>query len=179
MLNHLNVDIAVSSRLCSDFENTNIKVPGLQSRLQGSQFVRVSYHASNHVTCLTVFIVIQDWNFTTTNMPGLNGRSVSYPRGFVLGGSTAISEWTKSLLDLVDVHLSVLEYRQHGVQSRINGRLRSLGRLYRRRWVVLGVSFPLYLESTETPTYLTFSVYSLQLTDGKLDGTHGPSRHEW
>ncbi|KAK0447278.1 aryl-alcohol oxidase precursor [Armillaria borealis] len=32
-----------------------------------------------------------DWNFTTTEQPGLNGRSISYPRGYGLGGSSAVN----------------------------------------------------------------------------------------
>ncbi|KAK0460488.1 alcohol oxidase [Desarmillaria tabescens] len=32
-----------------------------------------------------------DWNFTTTEQPGLNGRSVSFPRGYGLGGSSAVN----------------------------------------------------------------------------------------
>ncbi|KAK0196131.1 aryl-alcohol oxidase [Armillaria mellea] len=32
-----------------------------------------------------------DWNFTTTPQPGLNGRAISYPRGFGLGGSSAVN----------------------------------------------------------------------------------------
>ncbi len=32
-----------------------------------------------------------DWNFTTTEQPGFNGRSITYPRGYGLGGSSAIS----------------------------------------------------------------------------------------
>ncbi|KAH9933135.1 alcohol oxidase [Epithele typhae] len=51
-----------------DFMNVNISVPGFSSRLTGSKF---------------------DWNFTTTPQEGLNNRAVAYPRGFVLGGSTA------------------------------------------------------------------------------------------
>ncbi|KAJ7083904.1 aryl-alcohol oxidase-like protein [Mycena epipterygia] len=31
----------------------------------------------------------QDWNYTTTPQTGLNGRSIPYPRGFVLGGSSS------------------------------------------------------------------------------------------
>jgi len=34
----------------------------------------------------------QDWNFTTVNQPGMNGRPLTYPRGHVLGGSTSTSE---------------------------------------------------------------------------------------
>ncbi|KAJ7158319.1 alcohol oxidase [Mycena crocata] len=32
-----------------------------------------------------------DWNFTTTPQPGLNGRAIPYPRGFVLGGSSSVN----------------------------------------------------------------------------------------
>ncbi|KAG7445390.1 uncharacterized protein BT62DRAFT_1007126 [Guyanagaster necrorhizus] len=32
-----------------------------------------------------------DWNFTTTEQSGLLGRSISYPRGFGLGGSSAVN----------------------------------------------------------------------------------------
>ncbi|KAF8199858.1 aryl-alcohol oxidase-like protein [Mycena galopus ATCC 62051] len=33
----------------------------------------------------------QDWNYTTTPQAGLNGRSIAYPRGFVLGGSSSVN----------------------------------------------------------------------------------------
>ncbi|KAJ7693362.1 alcohol oxidase, partial [Mycena rosella] len=33
----------------------------------------------------------QDWNYTTTAQTGLNGRSIPYPRGFVLGGSSSVN----------------------------------------------------------------------------------------
>ncbi|KXN84480.1 Choline dehydrogenase, mitochondrial [Leucoagaricus sp. SymC.cos] len=45
-------------------------VPGLQGRLPHSPY---------------------DWNFTTVPVKGLNGRSVDYPRGHLLGGSSAIN----------------------------------------------------------------------------------------
>ncbi|KAK7042187.1 GMC oxidoreductase [Favolaschia claudopus] len=32
-----------------------------------------------------------DWNYTTTPQPGLNGRSLPYPRGFVLGGTSSVN----------------------------------------------------------------------------------------
>ena len=32
-----------------------------------------------------------DWMFETTPQPGLNGRTLAYPRGKVLGGSSAIN----------------------------------------------------------------------------------------
>lgn len=35
----------------------------------------------------------QDWNYTTTPQPGLDGRAIGYPRGFGLGGSSAVSEF--------------------------------------------------------------------------------------
>ncbi|KAJ7197069.1 hypothetical protein B0H12DRAFT_1330199 [Mycena haematopus] len=33
----------------------------------------------------------QDWNFTTTPQVGLNGRSITYNRGFVIGGSSSVN----------------------------------------------------------------------------------------
>ncbi|KAJ7186887.1 alcohol oxidase [Mycena filopes] len=33
----------------------------------------------------------QDWNYTTTPQPGLNGRAIAYPRGFGLGGSSSVN----------------------------------------------------------------------------------------
>ncbi|KAJ6550159.1 alcohol oxidase [Mycena capillaripes] len=32
-----------------------------------------------------------DWNYTTTAQSGLNGRTIGYPRGFVMGGSSSIN----------------------------------------------------------------------------------------
>ncbi|KAJ6615857.1 aryl-alcohol oxidase precursor [Mycena sp. CBHHK59/15] len=32
-----------------------------------------------------------DWNYTTAPQPGLNGRSINYPRGHLLGGSTSVN----------------------------------------------------------------------------------------
>ncbi|KAJ7732178.1 aryl-alcohol oxidase precursor [Mycena metata] len=32
-----------------------------------------------------------DWNYTTTTQPGFNGRSINYPRGHMLGGSTSVN----------------------------------------------------------------------------------------
>ncbi|KAI0712253.1 alcohol oxidase [Earliella scabrosa] len=55
----------------SDYENVNIIVPGRSPALAKSQF---------------------DWNFTTTPQAALNGRTIPYPRGYVLGGSTAINQ---------------------------------------------------------------------------------------
>ncbi|KAI0087637.1 aryl-alcohol oxidase-like protein [Irpex rosettiformis] len=54
----------------SDYKNLNIAVPQLAAALARSEF---------------------DWNFTTAGQPGLNGRSIPYQRGHVLGGSTAVN----------------------------------------------------------------------------------------
>lgn len=32
-----------------------------------------------------------DWNFTTIAQTGLGGRSINYPRGHILGGSSSLS----------------------------------------------------------------------------------------
>lgn len=33
-----------------------------------------------------------DWNYTTTAQSGFDGRSIPYPRGRLLGGSTSVSK---------------------------------------------------------------------------------------
>ncbi|THU91672.1 alcohol oxidase [Dendrothele bispora CBS 962.96] len=57
---------------------------------------------------------LTDWNYTTVPQTGLNNRSITVPRGFVLGGSSSISEystffdffdfmvWTQGSSDLFD-----------------------------------------------------------------------------
>jgi hypothetical protein len=35
---------------------------------------------------------LYDWNYTTTAQPGFNGRSIPYPRGRILGGSSSVSK---------------------------------------------------------------------------------------
>ncbi|KAF8921082.1 aryl-alcohol oxidase [Mucidula mucida] len=39
--------------------------------------------------CVQLIGTAYDWNFTTTVQPGLNGRAISYPRGYMLGGSSS------------------------------------------------------------------------------------------
>ncbi|KAI0712308.1 alcohol oxidase [Earliella scabrosa] len=55
----------------SDFTNLNISAPARFVNLPDSQF---------------------DWQFTTTPQTALNNRTILYPRGRVLGGSTAINQ---------------------------------------------------------------------------------------
>ncbi|KAJ3556100.1 hypothetical protein NP233_g12056 [Leucocoprinus birnbaumii] len=45
-----------------------------------------------------------DWNFTTTVEPGLSGRSISYPRGRLLGGSSSTNAmfYTRGSIDDYD-----------------------------------------------------------------------------
>lgn len=38
-----------------------------------------------------------DWNYTTTAQPGFNGRSIPYPRGRILGGSSSVSKSSNGL----------------------------------------------------------------------------------
>lgn len=87
----------------SDYNNINIQVPRLGGgALIGSQFVSSHiFHGLYDVVDL--ISMLQDWNFTTTPVEGLNDRVLEYPRGFVLGGSTSISErhahlYTKAIL---------------------------------------------------------------------------------
>ncbi|KAN0111251.1 pyranose dehydrogenase 3 [Russula decolorans] len=37
---------------------------------------------------------LYDWNYTTTAQPGFNGRSIPYPRGRLLGGSSSVNYQT-------------------------------------------------------------------------------------
>ena len=50
----------------------------------------------------------QDWNFTTVPQPGYNGRSIPFPRGHVLGGSTSISESSSN--DMAHVLICMVDY---------------------------------------------------------------------
>ncbi|KAI0321294.1 hypothetical protein OF83DRAFT_1161884 [Amylostereum chailletii] len=45
-----------------------------------------------------------DWNFTTIPLPGLDNRTIPYPRGFALGGSSSINymAWTRGTSDNYD-----------------------------------------------------------------------------
>ncbi|KAI0800026.1 alcohol oxidase [Fomes fomentarius] len=50
-----------------------------------------------------------NWNYTTTPQPGLNGRTVAYPRGRVLGGSSSINGmiWTRGSRDDFDEYARI------------------------------------------------------------------------
>ena len=52
----------------------------------------------------------QDWNFTTVNQPGMNGRSIPYPRGHVLGGSTCISKSSFNDISCFECSLCMVDY---------------------------------------------------------------------
>ncbi|KAF8078191.1 GMC oxidoreductase-domain-containing protein [Lyophyllum atratum] len=41
--------------------------------------------------CTRLSNTLYDWNYTTTSQIGLNGRSIGFPRGHILGGSTSIN----------------------------------------------------------------------------------------
>ena len=62
----------------------------------------------------------QDWNFTTVDQPGMNGRAIPYPRGHVLGGSTCISG---SLSSVIKVPWPIFDMcgRLHGNDSWLEG----------------------------------------------------------
>lgn len=54
---------------------------------EGSDVIQVPFFAGD-ATPGTKF----DWNYTTVPQSGLGGRSVLFPRGRVLGGSSSVSE---------------------------------------------------------------------------------------
>lgn len=84
----------------SDFQNTDIVVPGLAPGLQTSQFVCALFL---FFSLNRIIISIKNWNFTTVGQTGLNNRSIRYPRGFVLGGSTSISNRLKNTSGIPDL----------------------------------------------------------------------------
>ncbi|KUJ10689.1 alcohol oxidase [Mollisia scopiformis] len=65
------VQVAVLEAGEKRFDDPHINIPGLMNTL---------YSDENY-----------DWNFKTTPQPGLNGRTLAWPRGKVLGGSSAIN----------------------------------------------------------------------------------------
>ncbi|KAH8092604.1 aryl-alcohol-oxidase from pleurotus Eryingii [Cristinia sonorae] len=65
-----NVCVLVVEAGDNNVGNLNIEVPFLGVALPGTSV---------------------DWNFTTVPQPGLNGRTIPYTRGFVLGGSSSVN----------------------------------------------------------------------------------------
>ncbi|KAF8860625.1 alcohol oxidase [Acephala macrosclerotiorum] len=65
------VQVAVLEAGEKRLDDPHINIPGLMNTLYGDD----KY----------------DWNFKTTPQPGLNGRTLAWPRGKVLGGSSAIN----------------------------------------------------------------------------------------
>ena len=77
----------------SDYANLNIAVPARATTLTMSRFVcnLPAINVPRRIDALRT----QDWNYTTTPQPALNNREIIYPRGYVLGGSTATSKVQK------------------------------------------------------------------------------------
>jgi choline dehydrogenase-like flavoprotein len=67
--------------------------------------VRKTNIPSQHLLTL----VSVDWNFTSSGMEGLNGRSIPYHRGKALGGSSTLEflAWTRGSVDDFDNWASV------------------------------------------------------------------------
>ena len=62
-----------------------------------------------------------DWNYTAVPQRGLNGRSIEYHRGFVLGGCTSISKWRMILTTIswVEFHNSQMAWTMRVVPLKI------------------------------------------------------------
>ena len=72
---------------CNNFGiNLDLKKQSLDSD-EGIEAIQVPWLAQ----VLTPNTIV-DWNFTTTPQIGLGNRSISYPRGRVLGGSSSVSK---------------------------------------------------------------------------------------
>lgn len=87
------------------------------------------------------------WNYTTTAQTGLFNRSISYPRGRVLGGSSSISGLNFLLL-LVKMVSLTFACRLHGMDSRIQRRLGPLRRIHGGRRMVMGCYATLHDKGT-------------------------------
>ena len=61
--------------------------------LQAAQVIGDPYYGLNDFNLR--WVAWADWNYTTTPQPALNNREIIYPRGYVLGGSTATSKVQK------------------------------------------------------------------------------------
>ena len=70
------------------------------------------------------------WNYTTVPQVGLNNRTVPYPRGRLLGGSSSVSECLcRAAVDVwrsTAFRLNFSGFRFHGVYPRIGRRLESV-----------------------------------------------------
>jgi hypothetical protein len=77
--------------------------------------------------CTTLAPSVVSWNYTTVPQTGLGGRSIAYPRGRTLGGSTSISTLeSRSGALTTDLEFS----RLYGLDPRTSERLRSIGQGY-------------------------------------------------
>lgn len=63
----------------------------LSCRNEGVRNVEVPFLATQNIPATPV-----TWNYTTVPQVGLDNRTVAYPRGRVLGGSSSISKCTRS-----------------------------------------------------------------------------------
>lgn len=70
----------------SENANWNILVLEAGQSNDGVILIEVPFLCT-HVTPNTPY----DWNYTTTPQAGFNGRSIPYPRGFTLGGSSSVN----------------------------------------------------------------------------------------
>ncbi|KAK7435070.1 hypothetical protein VKT23_019878 [Stygiomarasmius scandens] len=92
----------VANRLSEDSSKKVLVVEaGLDDA--GLQVVEVPFFGPNTVGTSV------DWNFTTVPQADVNGRSLSVPRGFVLGGSSSLNYmvWTQGSKDLYDSYAQV------------------------------------------------------------------------
>ncbi|KAJ7503275.1 aryl-alcohol oxidase-like protein, partial [Mycena galericulata] len=81
----------IASRLSENPSTTVLLIEaGVSDNGTNSAVLSVPFLAGQAIG--TVF----DWNYTTTIQSGLNGRTMPYPRGFVLGGSSSINNMVYS-----------------------------------------------------------------------------------
>lgn len=78
---------------------------------------------------------IYDWNYTTTSQLGLNGRTLPYPAGRILGGTSSASMYSIHSIGLKLIYW--LSVRLHVLRPRLKRRLRSIRKAHPGQRLVL------------------------------------------
>jgi hypothetical protein len=116
-----------------------------------------------------------DWNYTTVPQAGYYNRTIPYARGFVLGGSSSISDSSSTMTYFTCSR----GCRLSGIQPRLDGRLQPYGPGDRGPGLVVCVGYPLRLRLLINSFQVAGdgSVHSIERTPHSPTGQHQLS--EW
>jgi choline dehydrogenase-like flavoprotein len=77
----------------SQTNNTEVQIPFFATSLTPGKLRTLAMYYMRLISSIGTPL---DWNYTTTPQTGLAGRSIPFARGFALGGSSAVSECTRT-----------------------------------------------------------------------------------